>query len=166
MSKKISPNMGSRTRARAFAFQALYQFSVTHESADAALARIWESDEGRAADDAIRTFAEQLLTLAITHLDKIDDLIEKYAHSRALHRLPMVDLALIRLGSAELLYFSDVPPAVTINEIVELARAFSTEESPSFLNAVLDQVQRHRKEIPESQKVASQWHSVKNPRAR
>ena len=71
----------------------------------------------------------------------------------------MVDLALLQLGCAELLYVEDVPPAVTINEFVELAKEFSTEESGSFINAVLDRVRSHRDDVPAPEKVTSQWSS-------
>ncbi len=149
--------MRPRTRARYFAFVALYQFSTTFEPVEQLLRSQWKSDDGQAADMPMRTFATQLATLALKQLDTIDRLIEQYASQRALHRIAKVDLALLRLGSAELLYISDVPAAVAIDEMVELAKHFGADESPRFINAVLDAIQGHRADVATSEKVASEW---------
>ena len=150
-------SMRPRTRARYFGFVALYQFSTTFEPVEQLLRIQWTSEEGQTADTPMRVFATQLATLALKHLDTIDRLIEQYAQQRALHRIAKVDLALLRLGSAELLYISDVPVAVSINENVELAKHFGADESPRFINAVLDAIQGHRADVAASEKVASEW---------
>ncbi|GIX07906.1 MAG: hypothetical protein KatS3mg115_2309 [Candidatus Poribacteria bacterium] len=155
----IPPGLRPRTVARCIAFYSLYQFSVTYEPVERTLLQLWETEIGAQTDALIRRFAAQLAQLTIKHLDTIDRLIEKYARKRAFHRTPLVDLAILRLGAAEILYLSDVPPAATINEMVELAKIFGTEESPAFVNAVLDRIQWHRHEVPESEKVSSQWFS-------
>jgi N utilization substance protein B len=148
-----------RTLSRVFALQILYQHHVTREPVEPAWERLWAGDEAVAADGPVRDFAQMLVSLAMKHLDTIDGLIEQYARQRALHRLAAVDLALLRLGCAELLYVADVPPAVTINEIVELAKQFSAEESSRFINAVLDRVRTLRSQIADTDRVASQWPS-------
>ncbi|MAF12399.1 transcription antitermination factor NusB [Candidatus Poribacteria bacterium] len=153
-------SMGPRARARYSAFVALYQFSATFDPIEDLLRTQWQSDEGQAADGPVRKFATQLATLALKHLDTVDRLIEQYAQQRALHRIAKVDLALLRLGCAELLYISDVPAAVTINEMVEFAKQFGADESPRFINAVLDAMQGHRDDVAASEKVASQWTST------
>ncbi|MBT3269848.1 transcription antitermination factor NusB [Candidatus Poribacteria bacterium] len=153
-------SMGPRARARYSAFVALYQFSTTFDRVEELLRVQWQSDEGQTTDAPIRTFATQLATLALKHLDTIDRLIEQYAQQRALHRIAKVDLALLRLGCAELLYISDVPAAVTINEMVEFAKQFGADESPRFINAVLDAMQGHGDDVAASEKVASQWTST------
>ncbi|MEO2006312.1 MAG: transcription antitermination factor NusB [Candidatus Poribacteria bacterium] len=150
-------SMGPRTRARYFAFVALYQFSTTFDPIEELLRTQWGSDDGKNADTPMRTFATQLATLALKQLDTIDRLIQQYARKRALHRIAKVDLSLLRLGSAELLYISDVPIAVTINEMVEFAKHFGADESPRFVNAILDAIEGHRDEVADSERVASQW---------
>ncbi|MDA1190345.1 MAG: transcription antitermination factor NusB [Candidatus Poribacteria bacterium] len=158
MIESVTPPLRPRALSRYYAFIALYQMAVVHESVERSLRLMWDTDEARLnTDELIRAFATQLAKLTVEHLDTVDSLIEQYARQRALHRLPMVDLALLRLGCAELLYLSDVPPAVTINEIVELSKQFSSDESPAFMNAVLDQVKSHRDEVPASEKVESRW---------
>jgi transcription antitermination protein NusB len=153
-------SMRPRTRARYFAFVALYQFSTTFEPVEQLLRIQWASEEGQTADAPMRVFATQLATQALKQLDTIDRLIEQYARKRALHRIAKVDLALLRVGSAELLYISDVPAAVAINEMVELAKHFGADESPRFINAVLDAIKGHRADVAASEKVASEWTST------
>ena len=155
----VPTDLGPRSLARWYAFQALYQLGVTHEPVKRSLELLWATD-GATADTLVRRFATQLATLTMKHLDKIDRLIEQYAQQRALHRIPMVDLAILRLGCAELLYLSDVPPAVTIDEMIEIAKRFSTGDSPAFVNAVLDRIRAHRDEVPASEKDESRWVST------
>lgn len=151
------PRLRPRLKARYFAVVATYQVQVTREAAEKVLQLLWLSEEGSRADALIRSFATQLVRLTFQHLERIDVLIRHYAPQRELHRIAEVDLALLRVGAAELLFFSDVPPSVTINEMVELAKLLSAEESPPFINAVLDRLKEHRNEIAASEKVSSQW---------
>lgn len=86
------------------------------------------------------SFAESLIQGAIQHLERIDTLIESYTENWAFSRISKVDLALLRLALYELLYRTDIPPVVSINECIELSKIFSTEESKRFLNGILDKV--------------------------
>lgn len=151
------PRLRPRLRARYFAVIAIYQVQVTREAVEKVLQLLWLSEDGRRADALIRSFTTQLVRLTFQHLEKIDALIRRYAPQRELHRIAEVDLALLRVGAAELLFFSDVPPTVTINEMVELSKLLSAEKSPPFVNAVLDRLKEHREEIAPSEKVSSQW---------
>ncbi|MBM3214006.1 transcription antitermination factor NusB [Candidatus Poribacteria bacterium] len=151
------PRLRPRTLARYFAATALYQFELTREYSHEALERFWRTEAAREVDSPVRRFATQLVELALLHLDTIDGLVEQYARQRALHRVPALDLALLRLGSAEMLYLSDVPPVVTINEIVELTKLLCADESAAFLNAVLDKIKSHREQIAPAEKAFSQW---------
>jgi len=90
----------------------------------------------------IPRFSLDLVGLYLDHREEIDGLIDSYADRWSLERMPMVDRNLLRLGFAELLYREDIPTNVTINEYVELAKAFSTEESGKFINGVLGRLYR------------------------
>ena len=79
------------------------------------------------------------------HREKIDDLISKYSINWKLERMARTDLAIMREAAAELLYIDDVPPAVTINEAVELAKIYGTEKSTRFINAVLGKIAEEKK---------------------
>lgn len=92
--------------------------------------------------DEIPEFALQLVHLYLENRREIDELIDSYADRWSLERMPLVDRNLLRLGVAEILHRPDIPPNVTINEYVELAKIFSTEDSGKFINGVLGRVLR------------------------
>ena len=90
-------------------------------------------------------FAELLVCGVAENLEQIDREINSYSTNWALDRMARVDLALLRLAAFELIYCPDVPLNVVINEAIELGKRFGTEETPSFINGVLDHLaQQHR----------------------
>ncbi|MBC7252550.1 MAG: transcription antitermination factor NusB [Actinobacteria bacterium] len=94
--------------------------------------------------DELPEFSLDLLQAYTAHGKEIDALIDSYADRWSLQRMPLVDRNLLRLGIAELLYLPEVPPGVTVNEYVELAKLFSTEDSGKFVNGILGRVVRER----------------------
>ncbi|MDR1435295.1 MAG: transcription antitermination factor NusB [Puniceicoccales bacterium] len=85
-------------------------------------------------------FAREMVTLLQKNLVEIDSLIDRFATNWNLSRISLVDLCILRLGICELLYRSDIPPIVTINEAIELGKMFSGEASKAFINGILDRV--------------------------
>ncbi|CAG1020010.1 Transcription antitermination protein NusB [Methylococcales bacterium] len=85
-----------------------------------------------------REFFTNLVSKALLHREDIDKEIEKKVSNWEFDRIAMLDRLLLRLGICEFLYFPDIPPKVTINEIIEIAKEFSTESSGKFINGVLD----------------------------
>lgn len=126
-----------RTRAREAALQFLYQVDLCGESVlddlDAFLA-----DEGRHED--VRDFARELILGTVGSLERIDALLGRVAKNWDLHRMAAVDRNVLRLAVHELLDRPDIPPKVTINEAIELAKRFSTANSGAFVNGILDRV--------------------------
>lgn len=94
---------------------------------------------------AIETFARQLVDSTIDHLANINGIIKKFADHWSMDRMASLDRVIIRFAITELLYFTDIPVNVTINEAVELSKKFSTERSREFVNGILDKVQREYK---------------------
>lgn len=94
--------------------------------------------------DSIPDFSRELVNSYIANKDEIDVLIGSYADRWSLERMPMVDRNLLRLGFVELLYRSDIPTNVTINEYLELAKTFSTEDSGKFINGVLGKLAKDK----------------------
>jgi transcription antitermination factor NusB len=94
--------------------------------------------------DGIPDFSREIVALYLEHREEIDGLIASFADRWSLERMPMVDRNLLRLGFAELLHRADIPTNVTINEYLELAKAFSTEDSGKFINGVLGKLVRDR----------------------
>lgn len=89
-------------------------------------------------------FAAELVSGVTTHLEEIDALISRYAHDWTIDRMPAIDRNLLRLGIFEILYLEDVPDAVAMDEAVELAKRYSTEDSGRFINGVLARIADER----------------------
>ena len=130
-----------RSRARAWALQIHYR---------------WEAGgcEGTLRDALVDTTATRriapsrlpliraLMDLLDQNVDEIDRTLRRYLDNWSLDRLSRVDRAVLRLGAAELLYCEDIPPNVSINEAVELAKRFGTADSKAFVNGIVDRVGR------------------------
>ena len=130
-----------RHRGRMAALQLLYQREVggaTGTELDEAVDDYWVEHPG---PEARRLFATTLLQGTIDALDRIDPLIETAADNWRLSRMAVVDRTILRLGVYELLAAA-TPPAVVIDEALELAKRFSGEQSARFVNGVLDAVKR------------------------
>ena len=102
-------------------------------------------DEVAPEQPEVRHFAERLVCGVAENLERIDREISSYSTNWALDRMARVDLAILRLAAFELIYCPDVPHNVVINEAIEIGKRFGTEETPSFINGVLDHLsQQHR----------------------
>jgi N utilization substance protein B len=137
--------MGRRRKARELALQVLYELDLRGDDAvEAALADFWQRQPpaDTPGDAEIREFASRLVRGTKTHQAKIDEVINRVAERWDLDRMAVVDRNILRAGVFELLWAVDVPPVVVINEALEIARKFSTEESTRFINGVLDRVRR------------------------
>lgn len=130
--------MGARHSGREAALQMLFQLEVSAASADLTINLFWRSFEE--ADPEGRAYADAIVRGVADHLPEIDKKIGAASQNWRLERMSRVDRNLLRLGTWELLYKPDVPRAVVLDEAVELAKSFGTEESSSFVNGVLDRV--------------------------
>jgi transcription antitermination protein NusB len=123
-----------RRKARYLALRLLYTREITGESLDSLI----ESTQGEmAGTGGLPSFTTGLLRQIDGESERIDGIIQGYANRWSIERMPAIDRSLLRMGIAEILFQDDVPPSVTINECVELAKRFSTEESGKFINGVL-----------------------------
>ena len=93
-----------------------------------------------ADEAAVRLFAEPLIRGTLEHRDEADEHIRKHAQNWDLHRMAAVDRNILRLAIYEMLYRDDIPPVVSINEAVDIAKKFSTQDSGKFVNGILDKV--------------------------
>ncbi len=142
--------MGSRRRAREFALQALFQSDLGRKDARASLHALWEellddpegSLGGRGPDSEEIEFATDLVSGVERNLDTLDETIERASTNWRVVRMAAVDRNLLRMGVYELMHREDVPPSVAINEAVELAKRYGTQESKGFVNGILDRVAR------------------------
>ena len=130
--------MGLRRDAREAAIQFLYQFD-THKPAnvDEALSSFWRQNE---EPQNVRDFANDLLRGALEKLPEVDAKIRTLADNWDFERLAVVDRNILRLAVYEMLFRPEIPPVVSINEAIEIAKKFSTAESGKFVNGLLDRV--------------------------
>jgi N utilization substance protein B len=133
-----------RTQARECALQILYQYEMNPEPMPEILKKFW-SQQDETFSEEIRTFAEKLALGTVEHQAEIDKVLERYADNWELARMAMIDRNIMRFATYELLYLADVPPKVTLNEAVNLAKKFSQEESGKFVNGVLDKINHSEK---------------------
>ena len=135
--------MGNRRTARERALQALYQLDMAGQgSGPEALESAWgaSADQAPARDPSAHAFALELVEGVRGHLAEIDSLIEAHSHNWRLDRMSRIDRNVLRLGIFELAHRPEIPRKVTLNESVELAKTFGTEESSAFINGLLDRV--------------------------
>ncbi|SEQ79489.1 transcription antitermination factor NusB [Streptomyces radiopugnans] len=129
--------MAARSKARKRAFQILFESDQRGSAVTAVLAdwiRHARTDERQ---PPVGEYTMQLVEGYAEHADRIDELIATYAVGWTLDRMPAVDRNLLRLGAYELIWEDAVPDAVVIDEAVQLAKEFSTDESPTFVNGLL-----------------------------
>lgn len=134
--------MSARSKARKRALDILYQSDVRGDDLASTLA----AEAKRAASEPAREtswlYAREIVDGVIDNRDEIDEQIVTHAKDWKLERMPAVDRAILRLAVWELLFNDEVPPAVAIDEAVELAKEFSTDDSGSFVHGVLARIAR------------------------
>ncbi|WP_270170469.1 transcription antitermination factor NusB [Paenibacillus sp. SYP-B4298] len=133
-----------RRLAREIAIQSLYQMEMNEVAAEEAVNMLLqeareENEIDAAAEDikGIEEFVRQLVNGVAGNRQAIDDMLQQYLTGWQVDRLSRVDRQVLRLACYELVYTSDVPPKAIINEAIELAKLFGTDESGKFVNGVL-----------------------------
>ena len=129
--------MHNRHIIREKVLQALYAYELSKEP----ISYVMENVLGDLKSNKNEfDFAKKLVTEVVHHTEEIENIIrEKVAHWE-FDRIAVIDRMLLRLGICEMIYFPDIPPKVTINELIEVAKTFSTEKSGKFINGVLDAI--------------------------
>ncbi|MGC1485438.1 MAG: transcription antitermination factor NusB [Candidatus Acidiferrum sp.] len=133
--------MSLRTKSREFAMQMLFQWDMSEQDPAKLEAKFWRAAK---AAETTRAFANRLFEGAVKDTAAIDELIVKQAENWRLERLAVIDRAILRLAIYEL-RATDTPPKVILNEAVELAKKFSSEEAASFVNGILDAIHKSLK---------------------
>jgi len=131
--------MGPRRKAREYALQMLFQWDITHDGIDQITATFFEGQE---ETPGVAEFARLLVTRTVEHVEEIDALIQRHAEHWRLDRMATVDRNLLRMATQEFMFDKETPKTVVINEAIEIARRFSTQESPQFINGILDSIKK------------------------
>ncbi len=128
--------MGQRRKAREAVLECLYEYEIR---GDVTVEDIFPYSRERHELDADGAgFARTLLEKTLENMKDLDEIIAKHIDNWDLQRLAMIDKNILRLGLAELHYFSDIPKKVTIDEAIELAKTYGSADSGRFVNGVLD----------------------------
>ena len=138
--------IGARRMARQVVLQMLYLCdNCGFSAADALNARLHDEEDTEPLPVASRNFAKTLLEGIIENRETLDAHIVKYAKNWDLKRMALIDRNILRLAAYEIVYTPETPVSVIIDEAVEIAKTFSTDESGKFVNGIIDKIQAERK---------------------
>lgn len=135
--KKIT----GRRQAREWVVQFLFQTEFNPEELDQALNDFW-NDEEKKPLDRDRNYVNEVIHGVIEQQTKIDRTLKRYTDNWDVDRLGVLDRIVLRVAVYEMLFRDDVPPVVSINEAIEIAKAYSGQKSARFVNGVLDRIQK------------------------
>jgi len=142
-----------RTRAREAALAVLYQVDLLGEGVLGGMEEALRHALGRLRDDkSLVDFARDLLVGCWKHREALDARIAAVAENWEIHRMAVIDRNILRMATYEMLHCPDIPPKVSINEAIELAKRFSTADSGAFVNGVLDRI--HQSQLAKTENVS------------
>lgn len=131
--------MGVRRKARELALKAMFEADLSQSRLPAILDRVQLDEQ---PDVAVMQFLQQVLSAYDDHREVVDQTIEQFSNNWKLGRMATVDRNILRLGASEILYLDDVPKSVAINEYLEIAKKYGSEESSGFVNGILDRINK------------------------
>jgi N utilization substance protein B len=137
--------MNPRRRSREVALQILYRHDISTEPAPAGLELAQElvkHFDHFQGPPASREFAAELVSGTLTRREELDRILEEHASHWKVGRMSAIDRCLLRMATYEMQNFPDIPHSVTLNEAIELAKQFGSQESPAFINGLLDAISR------------------------
>lgn len=139
--------MRKRSHAREVSLRILYQMDITLENYEACLENYWlrEEEASSPTDESIRSFVRELVAGVAEHLKEIDAKISQHATNWEIERMAVIDRNILRLACFELMFRQDIPPKVSINEAIELAKRYSEAQSGRFVNGILDKVKSEKR---------------------
>jgi N utilization substance protein B len=146
--------MGKRRKARESTLQILFQLEFDSIEPDVVFESYWK---GKRTTIEIREHSRWLVEQITSHRDEIDELIQSVSENWRISRMAIVDRNILRIAVCELLYGDKMAPAIVINEAIEIAKKFSSENGAFFVNGILDAV---RKRIQELNKMSEEEKDV------
>src|SRR3990167_1167072 len=135
--------MGRRRKSRELALQRLFKEELNPRLLHDENGIIEESN----LSSDIRLFYAELVRGVRQKKENIDEMIEKHSNNWRVSRMAKVDLNILRVATYELLYCDEIPPSVTLNEAIEISKKFGSEDSPSFVNGVLDNILKNQQTV-------------------
>jgi len=135
--------MGKRRSSRELAMRFLYQVELNPRNPKEQMKEFWERNP---CQEDIQAFTEELVDKIFSKKEEIDALLETYSENWPLSRMAVIDRNLLRLATCEILYYKNVPPKVAIDEAVEISKKYGSDESPNFINGILDRVMKEKED--------------------
>jgi transcription antitermination factor NusB len=132
--------MRKRSQSREFALQILYQIDITRDNLDQVWDGFWFACDEKEIEEPVKDFTLNLVKGVLDNLGAIDLKISQYAKNWELERMAVVDRNILRMAAYEILFRNDIPPKVSINEAVELAKKYSDVQAGKFVNGILDKI--------------------------
>jgi len=129
--------MGKRRSSRELALKFLYQSELNEGNVDEQMESFMERNSYK---DEIDVFMKELVEAVIKHKKEIDEIVQKFSDNWVLDRMTVIDRNILRIGTCELLFNFSTPPKVAINEAVDIAKKYGNEDSPEFINGILDKI--------------------------
>jgi len=129
-------NKSKRRIVREKVLQILYAYEMNKESLKPLSLEILKD----VTDETDRAFAQELIRRVLANIEDLDERIIQRVTNWEMNRIALIDKILLRMGICELLHFPDIPPKVSINESIEIAKDFSTAGSAKFINGILDAI--------------------------
>jgi transcription antitermination factor NusB len=136
--------MRKRSHAREVVLKMLYQVEILKGDPADIVKNFWEDEP---SEDEVKEFAERIFWGVVKHKKELDEIIIRHTENWDLGRMALIDKNILRFGAYELLFMPDIPPKVTINESVNIAKKYSQEDSGKFVNGVLDHINHHEKPV-------------------
>jgi N utilization substance protein B len=144
--------MHQRRKAREVTLQVLYTLDVQEIDIQSAVERLWANFD---APEEARNFSSFLIEGAWNNRQQIDDLISGSSENWSMSRMSRVDKSILRMAVYELLFCEDIPPKVTLNEAIDLAKVYGSENSGAFINGILDALYGKLRKKDEDQDIDS-----------
>ena len=129
--------MGKRRSSRELALKFLYQFELNEGDLDEQIKLFLERNSSQ---EDVENFMKELVMSLVSKMKEIDEIIQKYSDHWDLDRMTVIDRNILRIGACELLFNFSTPPKVVINEAIDIAKKYGNEDSPEFINGILDKV--------------------------
>jgi N utilization substance protein B len=139
--------MGKRRKARESTLQILFQLEFNDSDAEKAFQLYWRDKK---ATKEVKDYSRWLVEGIISHKESIDRSIQSVSQRWRISRMPVVDRNILRMAVFELFYEEDVAPAIIINEAIEIAKKFSSEQAAMFINGILDTLRKNANKKKES----------------
>jgi N utilization substance protein B len=136
-------SVASRRKARILAVQALYAWDMSGQTLADLLSLEWlDEDKKEHYEPDILDFSKLMIAGTIEQIEDIDSMIRKHLEHWTFERLRKVDLAILRIGAYSILYQNDIPAQISIDEAIEIAKEYGSEDSYRFVNGVLDGIRK------------------------